>query len=214
MTRSCPWCLEPVPVRQAPAECPHCGRELGEEAEPKALELRYARVEARQAAAYRKLLTYGAPVAAAIALVMPFVHIGALAVVPLLVALHLVTVRVVVARDAQRLLRPMRRLLNRWLARFSFLWIGIPGYGAMTIPVLGVLVGAATFALLTSIVHVSTAVSLERERAGKELARWEKLVPVLLAVITIVLILAAIGVVLLLSWSVSSVMQWVWVSAA
>jgi hypothetical protein len=206
--------LEPVPVRQAPAECPHCGRELGEEAEPKALELRYARVEARQAAAYRKLLTYGAPVAAAIALVMPFVHIGALAVVPLLVALHLVTVRVVVARDAQRLLRPMRRLLNRWLARFSFLWIGIPGYGAMTIPVLGVLVGAGTFALLTSIVHVSTAVSLERERAGKELARWEKLVPVLLAVITIVLILAAIGVVLLLSWSVSSVMQWVWVSAA
>jgi hypothetical protein len=171
-------------------------------------------VEARQAAAYRKLLTYGAPVAAAIALVMPFVHIGALAVVPLLVALHLVTVRVVVARDAQRLLRPMRRLLNRWLARFSFLWIGIPGYGAMTIPVLGVLVGAGTFALLTSIVHVSTAVSLERERAGKELARWEKLVPVLLAVITIVLILAAIGVVLLLSWSVSSVMQWVWVSAA
>ncbi len=203
-----------MPVRQAPAECPHCGRELGEEAEPKALELRYARVEARQAAAYRKLLTYGAPVAAAIALVMPFVHIGALAVVPLLVALHLVTVRVVVARDAQRLLRPMRRLLNRWLARFSFLWIGIPGYGAMTIPVLGVLVGAGTFALLTSIVHVSTAVSLERERAGKELARWEKLVPVLLAVITIVLILAAIGVVLLLSWSVSSVMQWVWVSAA
>lgn len=84
----------------------------------------------------------------------------------------------------------------------------------MTIPVLGVLVGAGTFALLTSIVHVSTAVSLERERAGKELARWEKLVPVLLAVITIVLILAAIGVVLLLSWSVSSVMQWVWVSAA
>jgi hypothetical protein len=167
-------------------------------------------VEAAQSAAYRKVLTYGAPVAAVIALVMPFVHIGALAVVPLLVAVHLVTVRVVLARDAQRLLRPMRRLLNRWLARFSFLWIGIPGYGAMTVPVLGVLVGVGTFALLTSIVHVSTAVSLERERAGKELARWEKLVPVLLAVITIVLVLTAIGLALLLSWSVSSVMQWVW----
>ena len=70
------------------------------------------------AAAYRKLLTYGAPVAAVIALVMPFVHIGALAVVPLLVGVHLVTVRVVLVRDAQRMLRPMRRLLNRWLARF------------------------------------------------------------------------------------------------
>ena len=209
MKRSCPWCLEPLPVRQAPAECPHCGRELGEEAEPKALELRYAKVEAAQSAAYRKLLSYGTPVAAAIALVMPFVHIGALAVVPLLVAVHLVTVRVVVARDAQRLLRPTRRLLNRWLARFSFLWLAIPGYGAMTVPVIGVVMGAGTFALLTSIVHVSTAVSLERERAGKELARWEKLVPIVLAAITIVLILTAIGVALLLGWSVMSVMEWV-----
>jgi len=166
-------------------------------------------VEARQSAAYRKLLSYGTPAAAAIALVMPFVHIGALAVVPLLVAIHLVTVRIVLARDAQRLLRPMRRLLNRWLSRFSFLWIGIPGYGAMTVPVVGVLAGAGTFALLTSIVHLSTAISLERERAGKELARWEKLVPFVLAVITIGLILAAIAVAVLLSWSVSSVMKWV-----
>ena len=166
-------------------------------------------MEARQSAAYRKLLSYGTPVAAVIALVMPFVHIGALAVVPLLVAIHLVTVRIVLARDAQRLLRPMRRLLNRWLSRFSFLWIGIPGYGSMTVPVVGVLAGAGTFALLTSIVHLSTAVSLERERAGKDLARWEKLVPFVLAVITIGLILAAIAVAVLLSWSVSSVMKWV-----
>ena len=207
VTKSCPWCLEPLPVGQIPPECPRCGRELGEEAEPKALELRYARVEAAQSAAYRKLLSYGVPAVALIALVMPFVHIGALAVVPLLVAIHLVTVRVVLARDAQRLLRPMRRLLNRWLARFSFLWIGIPGYGAMTVPVLGVLMGVGTFALLTSIVHVSTAVSLERERAGKELARWEKLVPVVLAVVSIGLILLAIGLAVLFGWSVMAIVE-------
>jgi hypothetical protein len=196
-----------LPVRQAFAECPHCGRELGQEAEPKARELRYVRVEARQSAAYRKLLTYGAPVAAVIALMMPFVHIGALAVVPLLVAAHLVIVRVVLVRDAQRMLRPMRRLLNRWLARFSFLWIGLPGYGAMTIPVVGVVVGVGTFALLTSIVHVSTAVSLERERAGKELARWEKLVPAVLAVVSIGLILLAVGLALLFGWSVMAIVE-------
>lgn len=196
-----------MPVRQTPAECSHCGRELGEEAEPKALELRYARVEAAQSAAYRKLLTYGAPVAAVIALVMPFVHIGALAVVPLLVAVHLVIVRVVLVRDAQRMLRPMRRLLNRWLARFSFLWIGIPGYGAMTVPVVGVVLGTGTFALLTSVVHVSTAVSLERERAGRELARWEKLVPVVLAVVSIGLILLFIGFAALFGWSVMAIVE-------
>jgi hypothetical protein len=196
-----------LPVRQAFAECPHCGRELGQEAEPKARELRYVRVEARQSAAYRKLLTYGAPVAAVIALMMPFVHIGALAVVPLLVAAHLVIVRVVLVRDAQGMLRPMRRRLNRCLARFSFLWIGLPGYGAMTIPVVGVVVGVGTFALLTSIVHVSTAVSLERERAGKELARWEKLVPAVLAVVSIGLILLAVGLALLFGWSVMAIVE-------
>ena len=205
--KTCPWCLETLPVRHIPAECPHCGRELGEDAEPKALELRYARVEARQSAAYRKLLTYGAPLAAVIALVMPFAHVGALAVVPLLLAVHLVTVRVLLVRDAQRLLRPVRRLLNRWLARFSFLWIGIPGYGAMTVPVIGVLVGVGTFALLTSIVQVSTAVSLERERAGKELARWEKVVPIVLAVISIGLILLLIGFAVLFGWSVMAIVE-------
>jgi len=207
MTRSCPWCLEPLPVRQPPAECPHCGRELGKEAEPKALELRFERVEAAQSAAFRRFLRYGVPIAAVVAVVMPFVHIGALAVVPLLVAVHLVTVRVVLVRDAQRLLRPMRRLLNRWLARFSFLWIGLPGYGAMTVPVVGVVLGAGTFALLTSIVHVSTAVSLNRERTGQELAPWEKFVPIVLAVISIGLIVLAIGVAAFFGWSVMAIME-------
>ena len=207
MTRSCPWCLEPLPVRQTPPECPHCGSTLGKEGEPKALELRFKKVEAAQSAAYRRLLAWGTPTAAAIAIVMPFVHIGALAVVPLLVAIHLVIVRVVLARDAQRLLRPMRRLLNRWLTRFSFLWIGLPGYGAMTVPLVGVVLGAGTFALLTSIVHVSTAVGLNRERTGQDLAPWEKLVPVVLAVISIGLILLVIGAAALFGWSALAIME-------
>jgi hypothetical protein len=189
------------------SECPYCGRELGEGAEPKALELRYARVESRQSAAFRKLLSYGVPIAAVIALVMPFVHIGAVAVVPLLLAVHLVVIRVLLVRDAQRLLRPMRRLLNRWLARFSFLWIGLPGYGVMTVPVIGVLVGVGTFTLLTSIVQVSTAVSLDRERAGKELARWEKALPIALAVISIGFILLLVALTALFGWSVMAIVE-------
>ena len=207
MAKTCPWCLEPLPNRHELAECSHCGRELGEDAELKALELRYARVEAKQSATYRKLLIYGTPAVAVIALVMPFVHVGAVAVVPLLVAIHLVIVRVMLVREAQRMLRPMRRLLNRWLARFSFFWIGLPGYGAMTVPVVGVLVGAGTFALLTSIVQVSTAVSLDRERAGKQLARWEKAVPIALALISIGLILLLIGLAALFGWSVMAIVE-------
>jgi hypothetical protein len=171
------------------------------------LELRYARVEVAQAAAYRRLLTWGAPVVAVIALVMPFVHVGALAVVPLLTAVHLVITRVVVVREAQRLLRPVRRVLNRWLSRFAFLWIGLPGYGAMTVPFAGVVFGVGTFALLTSIVHLSTAVSLERERSGKELARWEKLLPTVLAVLSVGLILLVIVAAVLFGWSVMAIVE-------
>jgi hypothetical protein len=150
---------------------------------------------------------YGVPIAAAIAVVMPAVHIGALAVVPLLVGVHLAIVRVALVRDAQRLLGPVRRLLNRWLARFAFLWIGLPGYGAMTVPVAGVLAGAGTFALLTTVVHVSTVVSLERERTGRELARWEKLVPTVLAIVSVFLLVFAIGVAIVLGWSVMAVVD-------
>jgi hypothetical protein len=180
---------------------------LGEEGEPQARELRFKKVEAAQATSYRRLLIWGTPAAAVIAIVMPFVHIGALAVVPLLVAVHLVVVRVVLVRETQRLLRPMRRFLNRWLTRFVFLWIGLPGYGAMTVPVVGLLFGAGTFALLTSIVHVSTAVSLERERSAKDLARWEKAVPIVLAGFSIVLILLLAGLAALFGWSVMAIVE-------
>jgi len=207
MTRSCPWCLEPLPVRSAPSECPHCGRPLGEEGEPKARELRFDRVEAAQAARFRRMLAWGVPIIAVIAVAMPFAHVGALAVVPVLVAVHLVLVRVVLVRDAQRLLGPVRRLLSRWLARFSFLWIGIPGYGAMVVPIAGVLVGVGTFTVLTSLVHVSTMVSLQRERSGRKLARWEKVVPIALAAISIGFILIVISIAILFGWSVTAIVD-------
>jgi hypothetical protein len=138
---------------------------------------------------------------------MPFAHVGALAVVPVLVAVHLVLVRVVLVRDAQRLLGPVRRLLNRWLARFSFLWIGIPGYGAMVVPIAGVLVGVGTFTVLTSLVHVSTMVSLQRERSGRKLARWEKVVPIALAALSIGFILIVISIAILFGWSVTAIVD-------
>jgi len=194
MTRSCPWCLEPIPVDPALPECPHCGRPLGEEGESKARELRFDRVEGAQAARFRRMLAWGAPIMALIAVAMPLVHVGALAVVPLLVAVHLVLVRVVLVRDAQRLLGPVRRLLNRWLARFSFLWIGLPGYGAMTVPVIGVLVGVGTFAVLTSL-------------SGRKLARWEKLVPIVLAVLSIGFLVIAISIAVLFGWSMMAIVD-------
>jgi hypothetical protein len=205
--KQCPWCLEALPRAEEPAECPYCGRELGTESEPRARDLRYQTVEARQRETYRQMLMVGTPIVAAVGLVVPFLHFGAVAVIPLLVACHLVVARVVLVRDAQRMLGPARRMLNRWLARFSFLWIGLPGYGAMTAPIAGLVVGAGTFALLTSIVHVSTLVSLERERNREKLAAWEKLLPAVLAVFSILAIAVAVALAVAFGWSVLAIVE-------
>lgn len=208
MKRSCPWCLEVLPAREKPAVCPHCEHPLDTAGELKARHLRFEKVEAAQKATYRQMLTWGTAIVAVTAIVMPLVHFGALAVVPLLVGIHLVVVRIVLVRDAQRLLRPVRRFLNRWLARFAFLWIGIPGYGAMTVPVAGIVVGAGTFVLLTSVVHVATMVGVEREKAGKDLASWEKLVPAALAVLTVGLLLVGATLLIVFGWSAAAIMEW------
>ncbi len=169
--------------------------------------MRCDRVEAAQCARYRLLLAWGAPIAAVLGFGVPLLHFGALAVVPLVVAVHLVVTRVFLVRDAQRLLGPVRRLLNRWLARFGFLWLGIPGYGAMTVPFVGALIGAGTFVVLTTVVHVSTLVSLQREREGRRLAPWEKVIPIVLAVLSIGLLLILIGVAAFFGWSVMAIVE-------
>jgi len=188
--------------------CAHCGRSLGEDSEPKALELRFQRVEAEQRTNFRLLLIWGVPIAAAVAIAMPFVHLGAVAVVPLLVGVHLVVVRIMLARRAQRLLRPVRRLLGRWLSRFVFLWIGVPGYGSMTVPVVGVLTGVATFVVLTAVVQISTQWSVARERADRPLSWWEMAIPVALAALTLGLLAVLAVIAAALGWSLAALMEW------
>ncbi len=156
---------------------------------------------------FRRLLAWGAPIIAVVALVVPLLHVGAVIVIPVVLLIHLVVVRVVLVRDAQRLFGPVRRLLNRWTNRFAFLWIGLPGYGAMTVPVLGVVVGTGTFVVLTTIAHLSTAVGLQRERSGQPLSGWEKAVPIALAIVTVVMLVVLIGVAVLFGWTVAAIAE-------
>ncbi len=187
------------------SECPHCGRQVGGEGEPKALELRFAKVEREQGTMYRRLLAWGVPVTAVVAIFVPLLHVGAVFVVPLIVVAHLIVVRLLLVRDAQKLFGPVRRLLNRWLIRFAFLWIGLPGYGAMTVPLIGVVLGAGTFVVLTTIVQVSTMIGLQREQSGEPLSKWEKALPVGLAVVTVVLLVVVIGLAVVFGWTVAAI---------
>lgn len=180
---------------------------MGGEGEPKALDLRFQRVEHEQGATYLRMLAWGVPITAALAVLVPLFHFGGIILVPLMVAVHLLLVRLVLVRQAQRLLGPVRRLLNRWTNRLAFLWIGLPGYGAMMVPVVGIAVGAGTFVVLTTIAHVSTVVSLQRERSGHALNGWEKAVPVILAVVTVALLLVLIGMAVVFGWTVTAIAE-------
>ena len=186
-------------------DCPHCGRQVGGEGEPKALELRFENVEREQGTTYRRLLAWGVPVTAAVAIFVPLLHVGAVFVVPLVVVAHLIVVRLVLVREAQRLFGPVRRMLNRWMIRLSFLWIGLPGYGAMTVPFIGVALGAGTFVVLTTIAHVSAVISLQRERSGEPLTSWEKTLPVALAIATVVVLVVAVGLAVAFGWTVAAI---------
>ena len=97
--------------------------------------------------------------------------------------------------------------VEREQVRFAFLGIGLPGYGAMTGPLLGLVLGPGTFVVLTTIAHVSSIVALQRERSGQPLSRWEKAVPVGLAAATVLVLAAAVGLALVFGWTVAAIAE-------
>jgi len=136
------------------------------------------------------------------------IHIGGALLAPLVALVHLIVLRIYVVREARRYLGPTRRLFTRWAARFAFLWLGLPGYASMAVPLAGIVGGVATFVVLTEIVHVYTAWSLARENSRLPMRAWETVVMATLAAITIVVIVGiAIGGVVV-GWSVVTLIDW------
>ena len=210
MSHRCPWCLEPLSfVERKTAACPHCERPLdGPDGEPRELDLRYEAIEARQRARVQEVLQWGAPVIAVIAIAVSLIHIGGVLLAPLVALVHLVVLRVYVVREARRYLGPTRRLFTRWMARFAFLWLGLPGYAAMAVPLAGIVSGAVTFVVLTEVVHVYTAWSLTREKSRQPMLAWETVLMATLATITIVVMIGVVIGALAVGWSAVTIIDW------
>ncbi len=193
-----------------PATCAHCGRPLtaADGSELRGVDVRSKGVEARQCERFRRLLIFGTPAAAVIAVGMPLLHLGAVAMAPLWAVLHLLIVRFYLTSGTFRLLSPVRRRFNRWLGRFTLLWLGVPGYAAMATPAAGVLVGAATFAGLTALIHRYALWSLHREAAREPLTGWEKALLGALGIATVAGLILVVALAALLGWSVASLLAW------
>jgi hypothetical protein len=210
MPSRCPWCLEPLTLGERKASsCPHCDRPLvGPEGEPRELDLRYELIEARQRARVQEVLQWGVPAIAVIAVAASLIHIGGVLLAPIVALVHLVVLRVYVVREARRYLGPTRRLFTRWVARFAFLWLGLPGYASMAVPLAGIVGGVATFVVLTEVVHVYTAWGLARERSHQPLLAWEKVMMATLAAISIVVIAGIIVGGVVIGWSAATFIDW------
>ncbi len=198
MSRFCPWCREPLTWRERKeAKCPHCDRALVENgSELRPIDLRYEEVGAAQCERYRQMQIYGLAVVGGVSLGMPLLNIGAALAVPLLMVGHMLALRLFLIRDARQLLGKARRMFTRWIARFSFLWIGSVGYGMAVVPLFGAVIALVTFGGLTALVHHYTLWSFDRERQRLPLALWEKVLLITLALLTVVLM----GVVLVLAF--------------
>jgi hypothetical protein len=212
MFRTCPWCLEGLPIRHPrDRPCPACGRELVDDdgRELTAVDLRFDSVEAQQCERFAKILGIGTIVAAGAALAVPFIGVFGPLVIALGLLAHLILVRAALVGDSMRLLRPGRRLVGRWLTRLVFLWGGGLGYGAAMVPLAGVVPAAGTFALLTAFVHHYSLWSLRRDRDRRGASGWETALLVGLAVLTLILLVVGLVLGLVVGWSISHLVAWI-----
>lgn len=161
-------------------------------------------MEAEQWVVFKQLMIWGSAVAAVLVallqLTMPFA-------VPLVLVAHLVVIRVWLTRDSRSLLGPARRFFVRWISRLVFLWVGGLGYSLSATPLVGIVLGAGTFASLTAGAHYYTLWSLRREHERKPLALWEKLTLLALVALTLTLLVLAIGLAVLLGWSIAQLVE-------
>jgi len=210
MSHRCPWCLEPLGLTERrEASCPHCDRLLeGPSGEPSELDLRYDSIEDRQRTRVLEVLQWGVPTIAVLAVVASLMHLGGVFLAPVVAVIHMVVLRIHVVREARRYLGSTRRLFNRWTVRFVFLWLGLPGYAAMAVPLVGIVTGVATFVVLTSVVHVYTAWSLRRERERQPLLVWEKVLIGVLAGVTLMAVVVVLIGGVVVGWSVTTLIEW------
>lgn len=190
--------------------CPRCRKPLKDDRdrELRAIDLRYDTLKDVQEARLGRFLSIGSGVAAAIGLVVPLAHLGAAALIPLMIVAHLVAVRFWLIRDATRYLGRARRFFVRWLSRLIFLWIGSLGYGLSVIPVGGAVASALTFAGLTVLVHTYVLWSLGRDFRAQGLSLWEKVTLAVLVVSTLVVFAVVLLLTAAVGWSAAHLWEW------
>ena len=177
------------------------GREL------RPLDLRFHELETWQRTRYVELTAAGTAVAAAVALAAPVVPAAVVVAPPLMVIAHIIALRLVLVRRTVRYLSPRRRIVQRWLTRFGVLWVGGPAYAAAVVPLVGILPAAGAFALLTTVVHHHALWSLARERDRRPPGRWEWILLIVFAVLTLAALALLAVVAAAVGWSVGQLLE-------
>lgn len=141
------------------------------------IDLVYDRVVAEETAKRKQFLVRGTPIALVVSLGGPLIH-GALAFVfsiPLFMLAHGIALRLCLVREPRRLLGRRRRFFARHIARGTFIVLTAIGYSLTSIPAVGAIAGAVTFAGVTWLTQEHLMWSLHQERLRHPPRLWEKL---------------------------------------
>ncbi len=208
--RLCPWCRSNLP-REVRGACPVCERSLvdGEGRELREVDLVYDRVVAVQRERLKRFLIVGTPIAAVVSLAGPLIHssLAFFISVPLFVIAHAIALRVVLVAEPQRLLSRRRRFFTRNIGRWTFVLLSAGGYTLTAIPLAGALVGAATFAGVTSITFAHLMWSLSQERNREPLLLIEKIALAVVIVLVLGIVATVIAFGLVVGWGASKMMN-------
>ena len=207
----CPWCREKLGAEEVLGEiCPHCGRELvdfnGRELRP--LDLRYEELEEELQRRLRKVLLRGTPVAVLLGLLFPFAHVAALVLLPAMALAHLILIRLYLQGVGRAYYGLARSFSTRWMTRLVFLWIGGPLYGMAILPILGGPISGICFAGLSWLAVRYEQRNLSREKERLPSAGWEKLLLVLLGLLSLVALALVFVLSVLLGFSVQALIAW------
>lgn len=201
--KRCPWCREPISGNEG--SCPYCGRPLKDEKAIvfRSIDTHYTEVLLRQEKRYREIMIYGSIASGVWSLIIGLlIWVAGLGgfLVPVLIAGHLIALRLSIVNEPRKFMSKKRKFFTRWICRLLVLTGGGIGYSFTTIPIVGVVPGVGTFAGVTALVHRYTMWSFRQEKDRKPLEAWEKLLLAFLIFVGIVVLVVFAAVLYGIYW--------------
>jgi len=194
LSAACPWCRERIPALHKEPTCGTCGREIqdksGNRLRPLDLDFEKIVTDAdERSLTWIKRGAIFAFVCGALGSLGVFAGPVAVVAFVLLFAGQFVWARFFVGRPYTRHFGAVRKFVTRWTSRLALVFVIVPLHGTvLAIPLLGLVLSPAVFAGTCWILRAYFRFHLEREHRRQGVTVLEKLLLVVLAFVSLLLL--------------------------